>query len=312
MNFRFCVNELGMFRSEYKNDFNFFIDNVSTLSNPQNNTLIFVKYLDAINFEKILQLRYSIIILNHEASNDKISLFNKHNLVLKVNNPRLEFAKMLSFILEFDNSLEEDIEVKKKFVVGKNVNIGHDCEIKQGVVINDNVQIGNNVVIRENAVIGGLGFGFEREEDGTPVRLPHIGGVIIGDNVEIGALTTVASGTIEPTLIGTNTKIDDHVHVAHNCVIGKNVLICAGAKLCGSVNIEDNVWVGAGAIIMQSKKVGLNAYIGMGAVVKSNVGQKVEVSGNPAKPLSVLAKEKIVMTRAKKFFNDKGECKTDE
>jgi len=153
-------------------------------------------------------------------------------------------------------------------------------------VINwDCVEIGKNVRIGPNCSIGFEGFGFEGDECGDYHRFPHIGKVIIGDNVEIGANTCIDRGALEDTIIGPGTKIDNLVHVAHNVRIGKNCMIIALTCLGGGVIIEDGAYVGIGAGIRNQITIGEKAFIGMGAVVVKDVDPGVTVIGNPAKPM---------------------------
>lgn len=133
----------------------------------------------------------------------------------------------------------------------------------------------------QHVVIGGEGFGFYKGQ-----RVPHIGGVTIGQDVEIGSGTCIDRGTLGDTIIGDRTKIDNLVHLAHNCVIGKDCMIVAHATICGSVIIEDGVWVGAGATILQKLRIGKGAVIGAGAVVTKDVPAGATVVGNPARILS--------------------------
>jgi len=158
--------------------------------------------------------------------------------------------------------------------------------IHPSAVINyDCVEIGKNVRIGPNSSIGFEGFGFEGDGNGVYHRFPHIGKVIIGDDVEIGANTCIDRGALDDTIIGDGTKIDNLVHVAHNVRIGKNCMIIALTCLGGGVIIEDGAYVGIGASIRNQRKIGEKAFIGMGAVVVKDVDPGVTVIGNPAKPM---------------------------
>ena len=134
-----------------------------------------------------------------------------------------------------------------------------------------------------NTVIGGPGFGFVKDNDGTWLEIPHIGGVVIGENVRIGSNCCIDRGTINDTIIGDGTKIDNLVHIAHNCNIGKNCIICAGTVLCGSVTLEDDVWLAPGTLIREGLTIGKGAKTGLGAVVVKNVPPGALVYGVPAK-----------------------------
>lgn len=134
----------------------------------------------------------------------------------------------------------------------------------------DGVRWGENFKCAAGTVIGSDGFGYERDDDGY-FLMPHLGSVIIGDNVEIGANTVIDRGTFSHTRIGHGTKIDNLVHIAHNCQIGENVMIVAGTSLGGSVTIEDDVWLGINSTVMQGVTIGRRATIGIGAVVLRDV-----------------------------------------
>lgn len=157
--------------------------------------------------------------------------------------------------------------------------------IHPSAVINDCVELGKNIRIGPNSTIGFDGFGFEPDKDGAYHRFPHVGKVIIGDNVEIGANTCIDRGALGDTIIGEGTKIDNLVHVAHNVRIGKNCMIIALTCLGGGVVIEDGAYVGIGAGIRNQIIIGEKAFIGMGAVVVKDVAPGVTVIGNPAKPM---------------------------
>lgn len=162
--------------------------------------------------------------------------------------------------------------------VGAQTTIGYNCVIKA------NTTIGSNCYIGSNSVIGEQGFGLAYNESGVPTRLPHIGGVIIEDNVEIGAQCVVSRGTFNDTTVGEHTKINDHVHIAHNAIIGRNCTI-AGAKISGSVNLGDNVWIAPGVTIQNKVSVGHKSLIGTGSVVVKDIPPGVVAYGHPASPV---------------------------
>jgi UDP-3-O-[3-hydroxymyristoyl] glucosamine N-acyltransferase len=122
-------------------------------------------------------------------------------------------------------------------------------------------------------------------EDGTPVKFIHLGGVVIGDNVEIGSCTCIAKGTLSNTIIEDDVKIDNLVHVAHNCIIRKGAFIIASSVLCGGVDVGENTWVAPNATVTQKAHLGKNSLVGLGAVVTKNVDPDCIVAGNPAKVL---------------------------
>ncbi|MFJ4173863.1 LpxD N-terminal domain-containing protein [Microbacterium sp. NPDC089696] len=170
-------------------------------------------------------------------------------------------------------------------VVRAGARVAEHSEVRDHVVIGHDVAIGAHALIKSHAVIGEEGFGMEKDERGDNIRIPHLGSVVIDDHVEVGNFTTVCSGTISPTRVGDHTKIDDHVHIAHNCRIGRNVIITACAEISGSVVIEDETWIGPNASVIQGVTLGRHSLLGIGAVaLKSVPADEVRV-GNPAKRL---------------------------
>lgn len=208
-------------------------------------------------------------------------------------NPRFDFIKAL-LALERLGRFErwtEPAQVHPSVVVGLNVSIGKGVVIGEGtriepnVTIADNVRIGRHCWLKSGCVIGEAGFGLERDSDGTPVRMLHFGGVVIGDRVEVGAVTTVCQGTLGPTVIEDDAKIDDHVHVAHNCRIGKKAFVIACAELSGGVVLGEAAWIGPNASVLEQVKIGARAFVGLGAVVLRDVPDDTTVVGNPARVL---------------------------
>lgn len=212
-------------------------------------------------------------------------------------NPRLDFARVLQeFFLKRsvpgiartaqigrNVTLGEDVIIGEYTVIGDNVTIGDKTEIRHHVVIGDNTVIGNNCLIKSHTVIGEEGFGFERDEAGIPIRIPHLGRVIMGNNVEIGALNTVMRGTLDDTIIADNVKTDDHVHIAHNVYIGCGCLVTACAEISGSAKIGEMTWLGPNCSVMNGISIGSNCLIGLGSVVTKSLPDNVVAAGCPAR-----------------------------
>lgn len=303
--FSFEIPKLKEYDSNFPIDKDFTIHNAAILSNPQNECIMFVKkWSDEIN-EKLSDISNSLIIapLNAHVSSKII----EKNQMIYVNSPRLEYAKILHFILELNKKKQNFRKFDENDVFGSNsfigttsvvgaktrvepfvfiendVEIGENCLIKHGAYIGPYVKIGDNCVIKENAVVGGQGFGVERDNDGRTFKIPHIGGVIIGENVEIGGVTTIVTGTIEPTIIEDYAKIDDHVHIAHNCKIGRGSIITACAEVSGSLKMGKNSWVGPNASLMNGIEIAEGSTIGLGAVVTRSFTEPNKIIfGNPA------------------------------
>ena len=142
------------------------------------------------------------------------------------------------------------------------------------------IQEGEDVIIHPHAVIGGDGFSFVAYN-----RMPHLGHVILGDRVEIGAFTTVDRAVIGDTYLGDDVKLDHHVHVGHNAWVGRNTIITAGAIIGGSAEVGNDCYIGLGAIIRNKVTVGPGSTVGMGAVVVADVAPGITVVGNPARSM---------------------------
>ena len=150
--------------------------------------------------------------------------------------------------------------------------------------------IGDDCIIRDGAVIGGEGFSWGFNGDGTPVRFIHRGGVFIGFNVEIGSLCHIARATLTGhyTRINDHVKLDALVHIAHNCVVGSRTMIAAHTMLAGSVTVGEDCWIGPGVNIMNGVTIANRCLIGMGANVIHNITEEgAVVAGNPARILRI-------------------------
>ena len=201
------------------------------------------------------------------------------------------------------------VKFGKNVLVGKNVNIGlntfigantiieHDVIIGTNCVIGSNCIlknsiIGNRVVLQDNSKIGQKGFGF------IPIRnknlkFPHIGKVVINDDVEIASGCTIDRGSIDDTIIGNNSYLDNQVHIAHNVKIGSNCMIAGQVGFAGSSSIGNNVSIGGQAGISGHLKIGNNVKIGGGSGVVKNIEDNQIVMGYPAIPLRDFLKKKI-------------------
>ena len=293
-------------KNNYKNSL---IGDIKSLDQAKKNDITFfhtLKYKFSINNTKS-----KIIITNKKLSN----LISKSKTVLIVDNVLVSVAKTTEFF--YPNSLDEKFENKlfvserkKKYKnvkfgsnvligesvkIGKNSTIGHNTIIESNVVIGNNCHIGSNVIIKKSlignnvsildgTVIGKKGFGFFPDKNKN-IRYPHIGIVIIGNNVEIGCNNTIDRGSLSNTLIGDNSFLDNQVHIAHNVQIGKNCIITAQVGFAGSSKIGNNVMIGGQSGISGHLNIGNNVKIGGGSGVIKNIPDNTKVMGYPAKEI---------------------------
>lgn len=218
--------------------------------------------------------------------------------LIVVNNPKVALAEVGNHffvekvtasihptaIVDSEAILGKDVYIGPYCVIGKCV-IGDSCRFDSNVRIYDGVIIGHHCVVDSGTVLGGAGFGFERDSDGNLFRFPQLGGLIIGNHVEIGANTCIDRGSLSNTIIGNYSKISKLCVIAHNNHIGDNVVITGSVMLSGSNVIEDNVWIAPNSSIRGWVNVDEGATIGMAAVVTKNIPAHETWVGNPARKL---------------------------
>lgn len=216
--------------------------------------------------------------------------------VLRSDKPRFEFIRAQHLLQASPGFVEDsappDIHPSARIgrcaVIENGVRIGEGTRIGSLTVIRTGTSIGRFCEIKSGAMIGESGFGFERDAGNHPLKMIHLGRVLIGDHVEIGSLTTVCRGALGDTVLGDYVKIDDHCHISHNCRIGEGAMITACVEISGSVVIGRNAWLAPGCSLVQKISIGDDAFIGIGAVVTRSVAAKARVYGNPARPLPAL------------------------
>jgi UDP-3-O-[3-hydroxymyristoyl] glucosamine N-acyltransferase len=202
--------------------------------------------------------------------------------------------------------------------IGADVTVGAHGLIYSGVRIGDRVAIGDRVIIQFNATIGCDGFSFLPAmangagggKASMPARVHSLGSVAIGDDVEIGANTTIARATLQTTRIGDGTKIDNQVQIAHNVQIGKACLICGMVGISGSVEIGDRVLLGGGVGIADHIKIGSDAIVAARSGVASNVGAGMTMSGYPAMQHERTKEMVAFMMRYKRFVTGLADVKS--
>ena len=284
---------------------NFRVNGIRSLEKSKKNDLTF---FDSIKYKHLaLKTKASLCI-----TNEKLVKFLPQDIEkIVVKNVMSELAKILKAIypeadidypdltlklpvknkfksVKFSNNvlIGKNVKIGKNSIVGANtiiehnVVIGSNCTIGSQVVIKNSV-LGNNVVIQDGCKIGLKGFGFIPLKDSN-FKIPHIGNVIIEDNVEIASNCTIDRGSIDDTKIGKNSYLDNQVHIAHNVKIGSNCMIAGQVGFAGSTTIGNNVSIGGQAGISGHLKIGNNVKIGGGSGVIKDVEDNQVVMGYPA------------------------------
>ena len=274
----------------------------ATLDSAASRRVVFLKKLDEALLQKITGIPELLVILPLGFAAEQLP---PGCSAIAHANPRFAFAQVLGKFFakpkvtgiastaRVDPSarLGKDVVIGHYSVIGPGVVIGDRSEIRNHVVIASGVRIGADCLIKSGAVIGEEGFGFEKDEKGIQTRIPHVGSVTIGDRVEVGALTSICCGTVDNTVIGDDTKIDDHVFIAHNVKTGKNCVIIAAAEVSGSVTLGDNAWLAPACTIINGVSVGADALIGIGAVITKPVEPRAVMGGARAQLLRYLEVE---------------------
>jgi len=169
-------------------------------------------------------------------------------------------------------------------VIAAGARIGDDCVIHAQASVRERVVLGNRVTLLDGAVVGSDGFGFARQKDGTHLKIPQHANVVIEDDVEIGANSTIDRPAVGETRIGAGTKIDNLCHIAHGVVVGRRVLMAAHVGIAGSTIIGDDVMMGGQAGAINHLRIGNKVMVGAKSAIMQSVEDGVFVSGYPAIP----------------------------
>ena len=279
---------------EFKNEKSFDIKEISSLKIIKNNSVIFLdKQLDIDNFN----YANILIITNHEYIYSKCK---NHNIIL-VKDINLSFNFICNYMFfheDGENSNEEfelengsyiskEAKIDPSTIIGKNCFIGRGVQIGSNTIIKNNVVIknsiiGSNVIITDNSTIGSTGFGFSLQNMGAQNIYPHIGIVIIEDNVRVGSNCTIDRGKIDFTFIGKNSMLDNQIHIAHNVIIKSNACIAAQSGISGSVIIGNNLITGGQSGFAGHISIGDNVVVAAKSGVTKNINSKSSIAGYPA------------------------------
>ena len=287
---------------------NVLINDIKNLNEANNRDVTFFHSLKYKDLLKITKSNFIITTskLSHHLPKKKAKLI-VDNVLLSVANiteyfyPNSLNDKYEDKFINVDKKIYKNVNFGSNVILGKNVKIGKNSSVGHNSIIESNVKIGNNcnigsnviikktiignnVSILDGAIIGKKGFGFFPNQNKN-VRYPHIGMVIIGNNVEIGCNNTIDRGSLSNTIIGNNSFLDNQVHIAHNVKIGKNCIITGQVGFAGSSKIGNNVMIGGQAGISGHLKIGNNVKIAGGSGVIKNIPDNTKVMGYPAKDI---------------------------
>jgi len=286
------VKKLG---GELIGDPNILINSVASLESSNQNSISFFnnpKYLDLLKITKA-----AIVITNAESL-----AFRKGSAIVS-NNPYLYFAKVSrllnpskvpkkeisksamihptcklgqnifigpNVVIEENVSIADGVTVHAGVIIESDNIIGDNSTIHPNVVIKTNTIIGRNCTIYSGSVIGSDGFGYAKDNDKW-FAIPQIGKVIVGDNVDIGANSTIDRGTLDDTIISSGVKIDNLVQIGHNCVIGENTIIAGCVGIAGSAKIGKNCAIGGAAMILGHLSIADNVIISPGSMITRSI-----------------------------------------
>ena len=275
---------------------------ISSYNNIKNAKKGDVTFLSDMRYKKYIQSSKASLII---APNIDIST---NTTIIKTKNPAQKFTEILHLFLakkKHPTGFDKSAKIHKKTQIGKNVfidklaiveekvnihdnciigpntfigqqtSIGENCQIGPNVTIYNGTTIGKNCVIHAGAVIGSDGFGFILNNTEL-IKIPQIGQVVIKNNVEIGANTTIDRGTFENTIINNNVKLDNLIQIGHNVTIGNNTMIAAQSGIAGSTSIGENCMIGGQVAISDHIKIGNNVKIaGKSGVIKNIPDNKI-------------------------------------
>lgn len=208
-------------------------------------------------------------------------------------------------IVESGAVIGDKVHLQGQTFIGRNAVIGADCWLMPGVIVATECQLGQRVRVQPGAVIGADGFGYEFS-GGRHLKVPQVGNVVIGDDVEIGANTTLDRARFSRTLVGEGTKIDNLVQVGHNVIIGKHCLICAQVGISGSTRLGDYVVLGGQVGVGGHITIGSGVKAGGKAGITTDVAAGSVVNGNPAIPMMLERRVAVLQPRLPELFKRVG------
>ena len=291
----------------------------------------FISYIKSSEYAKYLKVTKASVIIVDESlkipeSLDKTFIKVKNASIAFIDYLKLYKNKEIKYSIEKSARIATNVKIDKNVHIGNNVvieegtkifqyckiesnsYIGRNCIINKGTIIKPNVtihsntKIGKNCKIKSSTVIGSSGFGLVTTDEGVHHHIPHVGNVIIEDDVIIGSGCTIDRATINETIIGKGTKFDNQVHIGHNVQIGENCIICAQVAVGGSTKIYNNVIIGGQTGIIDNLSIYDNAIIGPKSFVVKSIKKSLYVSGNPAIKHRENVKKNIIISKLPEIY----------
>ncbi|MDR2666464.1 MAG: UDP-3-O-(3-hydroxymyristoyl)glucosamine N-acyltransferase [Endomicrobium sp.] len=249
---------------------------------------------------------YSIVLGIVEKERLRLEKKNIHFSASIANNVNMGINVCIgqNVVIETDTEIGDNVRILPNVYIGNNVKIGKNCLIYPNVFIGDYTVLGNRVIIHPGVVIGGDGFGFVTTNGKKIQKIPQIGKVEIGDDVEIGANTTVDRATVDVTKIDNGTKIDNLVQIGHNVKIGENCVIIAQVGISGSTHLGNNVTVGGQTGLVGHLKIGNDVMIAAQSGVTKNIKDYEKVGGNPIVPIKQSIKIRVLMKKLPEIYQN--------
>lgn len=257
------------------------------------NTFVFIDR--PLSDDTKAKVRNNFILTTCELAKD----FSESNCII-VDDPRKWYIRLLEFfdqkelledftsVLNAAKGIDPSAKIDPRAILEEGVYIGKNVIISAGTVIKKGTYISDDVIIRENCTIGCDGIALYKTLQNEVLRFPHVAGVYIGENVEIGANSVIVRGTLSNTAIASDTVIGNLCNIGHGVRIGHKVWISVGSMVGGNTMIADFTTIGLGVRIKDNISIASHCTIGMGSVVTKNIPEKISVFGNPAKPIRPL------------------------
>jgi UDP-3-O-[3-hydroxymyristoyl] glucosamine N-acyltransferase len=290
----FCVNA-----KKYDSNKDYVVTAASSLNKPESNTVMFcteehmgkigvlmsienciVFWPEKTEIPKNIRLRH--VIIAAPDPRQAYAMFFLDNGITYYPEPSKYQMRNGAYIAE-GAQIGENVVLFPGTYIDSQVVIGDGCYIGSGVKLLGNTRLGKNVIVRENAVIGADGLSTMRKPDGGPATIPQFGGVVLEDEVQIGANTVIARGSIDDTIIHHGAKIDNLCFISHNVQVGVNTFIVGETIMFGSSSTGVEAYISGNSSIREGVHVGEKSFVGMGSVVVESVPNGAIVMGNPAR-----------------------------